>query len=268
MAAQQEEQEVKRKHYTENILMNMQRKSYWKYSLYGIMHTRYLDTKLSNEQQIFEDSFAAFKRRLFNLHRRHLLLVHFENNKKEHFKKYNVNIIPHNEIFRTFRKMRALNQNIEPFMLVWSRADVMGCSEGRVEGDVKCGDDRLKNRWRLLPEKFRMEHTIRDILRIVSMESRKEIQQITATLLSKNPSAIKKILYVTNRVNPKHYPSKSIANYRRPPQIKTIGDQQLQGVDDDIFQESIFADMDEDLFPSDDDDVITEMMDLSGFARS
>eukprot|EP01083_Nonionella_stella_P305273 1064320_1 len=71
---------------------------------------------------------------------------------------------------------------------------------------------------------------------------RKEIQQITATLLSKNPSAIKKILYVTNRVNPKHYPSKSIANYRRPPQIKTIGDQQLQGVDDDIFQESIFAD--------------------------
>eukprot|EP01083_Nonionella_stella_P087357 243007_1 len=169
MAAQQEEQEVKRKHYTENILMNMQRKSYWKYSLYGIMHTRYLDTKLSNEQQIFEDSFAAFKRRLFNLHRRHLLLVHFENNKKEHFMKYNVNIIPHNEIFRTFRKMRALNQNIEEFMLVWSRADVMGCSEGRVEGDVKCGDDRLKNRWRLLPEKFRMEHTIRDILRIVPM---------------------------------------------------------------------------------------------------
>eukprot|EP01083_Nonionella_stella_P281362 957321_1 len=99
--------------------------------------------------------------------------------KKEHFMKYNVNIIPHNEIFRTFRKMRALNQNIEEFMLVWSRADVMGCSEGRVEGDVKCGDDRLKNRWRLLPEKFRMEHTIRDILRIVPMESRKEIQQIT-----------------------------------------------------------------------------------------
>eukprot|EP01083_Nonionella_stella_P281359 957314_1 len=90
---------------------------------------------------------------------------------------------------------------------------------------------RANEEWRLLPEKFRMEHTIRDILRIVPMESRKEIQQITATLLSKNPSAIKKILYVTNRVNPKHYPSKSIANYRRPPQIKTIGDQQLQGVD-------------------------------------
>eukprot|EP01084_Bolivina_argentea_P184495 318194_1 len=133
---------------------------------------------------------------------------------------------------RLFYQTEELYRGIEPIIMLWCRCDVMGCSEGRTEGDVKIGDNILRNRWRLKPDKFRMELTIKSILKLLTYDQKKQLQKKVANRLASKPGAMKKVLYVTNKVNPAHYPSKSIANYRAGPNLSKLQSADLIGIDE------------------------------------
>eukprot|EP01083_Nonionella_stella_P183552 663725_1 len=80
----------------------------------------------------------------------------FEHNRKEFKRKLNMDINLHNEV----------NGDIKQFLRVYTRSEVLGCAEGRVEGDVKKMGNRLRNRTRLNDVIFGMEHTTAELLRI------------------------------------------------------------------------------------------------------
>ena len=67
-------------------------------------------------------------------------------------------------------------------------------------------------------------------------------------------------MYVTNRVNPEHFPSKPISNYRAAPKIKGLNNDSLDDIDDEEFSDNEYDDVDDSEFSDDEDnDVVIGM---------
>eukprot|EP01083_Nonionella_stella_P101332 287148_1 len=71
-----------------------------------------------------------------------------------------------NQSSQIFLATNALSGNIKQFLRVYTRSEVLGCAEGRVEGDVKKMGNRLRNRTRLNDVIFGLEHTTTELLRV------------------------------------------------------------------------------------------------------
>ena len=84
-----------------------------------------------------------------------------------------------------------------------------------MEGSVKMANNRLDNRWQLAPENFRMEQTIVDVMKHKSFKKRNVILNKAVAIEMKSANAIKEMVYLTNKVNAKHYPSVAVDRMRR-----------------------------------------------------
>ena len=59
---------------------------------------------------------------------------------------------------------------LKELLCIFTRCEVMGAAEGRVEGEVKEGNRRMLNRYRIRSWLFGKEHTVNQLLRVFKDE--------------------------------------------------------------------------------------------------
>ena len=159
-------------------------------------------------------------------------MKYFNINKNEYKTKIGPEITVHNEITRILLRTKKLCEQIPDVMGMVIRFEMWGCAEGGNEGEVREGNNRIKNRDNLKPQKFGEEHTIKQILRIFGYDLDSIKQEVAEKLYDKYGDVFFKDM---TRVNPNHFPSKRIGKMINPPDIKDI-DNEVHKMDLPDFQ--------------------------------
>eukprot|EP01084_Bolivina_argentea_P187036 322264_1 len=186
----------------------------------------------SSDSKLYAKQFNIIKAILFALREKGLIMKYFNVNKKEYKTKIGPEITIHNEITRILLRTEKLCEQIPDVMGMVIRFEMWGCAEGGNEGEVREGNNRIKNRDNLKPQKFGEEHTIKQILRLFYYDSDSIKQEVAGKLYDKYGDVFFKDM---TRVNPNHFPSKHIGKMTNPPDIKNI-DNELHKMDLPDFQ--------------------------------
>ena len=109
--------------------------------------------------------FVLIKSRIYFFRENGIFVESFEQSRKIFKSEYNIEITMHNEIGRLLLKCDDFHVDCEGFVTQWTHCEVMGASEGKVEGDVKAGARIIENRFNLAKLMFGYEFTIQGSLR-------------------------------------------------------------------------------------------------------
>eukprot|EP01084_Bolivina_argentea_P060849 111164_1 len=90
--------------------------------------------------------------------------------KKEFKNKFNLKINLHNEVGRQFMQNQKMYDGLRECLVIYSRSETIGASEGKSEGEVKKAKIRLRNRYRLHSKIFGYEHMIQELYQLFKYE--------------------------------------------------------------------------------------------------
>ena len=97
---------------------------------------------------------------------------------------------------------------IKALSCMFTRCEIIGAAEVRVEGEVKEGSVRLANRSRLRAWIFGAEHTINQLLRVFDTD----VDEMATGAAKAACIIYREPLYVVQiRANTEHYPSTTLA---------------------------------------------------------